>query len=154
MKKQIFVLVICKTKNTLKRKFFIIKRRYLHANSCRYYVMKGKYYYKTLLKRGAWMNDVFPNLYSLRIAKKREDGVPHVEKPKQNKILDATNLFVYVLLGNFLSFKAFMQNLRYRKQQNTKYLFETIITKGSSVYNSERYRDIEAKYDSKDLFRR
>jgi predicted nucleotidyltransferase len=118
------------------------------------YVMKGKDYYKRLLRRAGWMNDVFPNLYSLKITKNGGDVMRCSQNLKRYKILDVSNLFFYVLLGSFLSFKAFMQNLRYRKQQKMKCLFETVITKGSSVYNSERYRDIEAKYDIKDPFRR
>ena len=111
------------------------------------YIIDGMSCYRDLLERTRWMSGIFPKLYSLRM-------FDHSKSDKCGKfrqeiqVQDSLNLFVYVLLGGFLRLKAFLRNLRFRKQRKMKDIFEAKITRGSCVYTSERYRELENLYNS------
>ncbi len=112
------------------------------------FVIDGTDCYRELLERTSWMSDIFPKLYTLRMfdySKNETCGTEFRQGPQAH---DSINLFVYVLLGSFLRLKAFLRNLRFRKQRKTKDVFEAKITQGSCVYTSERYRELERLYNS------
>ena len=110
------------------------------------HVLTGINYYTTLLNRTKWMGQMFPRLHA-KLSERVGDGTSlSGEKPSRNRILDALNLFIYVIVRNYLMLKAFSLNLRYRKQRRMKDIFEVIITKGSCLYNSEKYRELEKRY--------
>jgi len=110
------------------------------------HVMTGNDLYAMLLNKAKWMKDVFPNLYARRLEGKH--STKSSDDASKSAIYDAANMVVYAFLKSYLSFKAFLRNSELRKKRRNNDLFEAIMTKGSSVYNSERYREIENKYCS------
>jgi predicted nucleotidyltransferase len=111
------------------------------------HVLAGINYYNTVLNRTKWMRQTFPKLYAAKLSERVGDKTSlSDEKPSRNRIFDASDLFIYVIVRNYLLLKAFSLNLRYRKQRRMKNIFEIIITKGSCLYNSARYRELEKRY--------
>ncbi len=114
------------------------------------HVNTGIDYYSTLLNGAKWMCHMYPRLCN---AKLNELVDMKMSKPKLEsrgfRILDAADLFLYVIAREYLLLKAFSLNLKYRKQRRMKDTFEVIITKGSCVYNSSRYRELEKMYKLK-----
>src|SRR4030067_3759345 len=111
------------------------------------HVLAGINYYNTFLNRTKWMWQTFPKLYAAKLSERVGDKTSlSDEKPSRNRIFDASDLFIYVIVRNYLMLKAFSLNLRYRKQRRMKDIFEVIITKGSCLYNSEKYRELEKRY--------
>ena len=117
-------------------------------------VLTGDNYYVSLLERTQWVHDLFPVLTIAIQNKQTHNKKVQNANWQQSKILDALNLSFFATLGSFLRLKAFLRNLKYRKQHKMKDIFEASITKGSCVYTSERYQELEKKYDSSDAFRR
>ena len=111
------------------------------------HVLTGINYYSTLLARTNWIRNMFPRLRASKLIEQSKDEVSRTENEPQFKVNDVLNLFIYAVLRNYLSFKAFLRNMRYRKQHKMRDLFEAIITKGSCVYTSERYLELEKMYD-------
>ena len=112
------------------------------------YVIDGMDYFLDLLERRRWMCGIFPKLYESRTSHRSKDETPRMGFREGLPVYDSINLFIYVLLGGFLRLKAFLRNLKYRKQRKTKDVFEAVITQGSCVYTSERYRELERLYNS------
>ncbi|HKZ40378.1 MAG TPA: nucleotidyltransferase domain-containing protein, partial [Candidatus Hodarchaeales archaeon] len=116
------------------------------------HVLAGINYYKTFLDRTKWIGQTFPKLYAAKLSERVGDKTSlSDEKPSRNRIFDALDLFFYVIVRNYLLLKAFSLNLRYRKQRRMKDIFEVIITKGSCLYNSEKYRELEKRYKPSEL---
>ena len=116
------------------------------------HVFTGINYYATLLNRTKWMWQMFPRLHAAKLSERVGDKISLPgEKPSRNRIFDALDLFIYVVVRNYLLLKAFSLNLRYRKQRRMKDIFEVIITKGSCLYNSEKYRELEKRYKPSQL---
>ena len=116
------------------------------------HVFTGINYYATLLNRTKWMWQMFPRLHAAKLSKRVGDKTSlSGEKPSRNRIFDALDLFFYVIVRNYLLLKAFSLNLRYRKQRRMNDIFEVIITKGSCLYNSAKYRELEKRYKPRQL---
>ena len=113
-------------------------------------VRTGIDYYTALLNGAKWMCQMFPRLCNAKLTEGvgRSTSQPKYES-RQVGILKAVNLFMYVVVRNYLMLKAFSLNLKYRKQRRMEDTFEVIITKGSCVYNSSRYRELEKMYKLK-----
>jgi len=110
-------------------------------------VLAGINYYTTLLNRTKWMWQMFPRLHAAKLSERVGDKTSlSGEKTSRIRICDALDLFIYVIVRNYLMLKAFSRNLRYRKQRRMNDIFEVIITKGSCLYNSEKYRELEKRY--------
>ena len=116
------------------------------------YVIDGMDCYFELLRRARWMSDVFPNLYESRMFQASKGVGCGLESRPKLQARDGINMIVYVFLGGFLRLKAFLRNLRFRKKGKIKDVFEAIITEGSCVYTSERYRELENMYNSPFLY--
>ena len=112
------------------------------------YVIDGMNCYFELLEGTSWMSDILPNLFAQRMFNHRKEGTCDREFGQGLQSRDIINLFIYVLLGGFLRLKAFLRNLRFRKQRKMKDVFEAKITQGSCVYTSNRYRELERLYNS------
>lgn len=110
-------------------------------------VLTGINYYAALFDRTSWVRHMFPRLYASKLIERDKNKMSHIENGLQLKVNDALNLFIYATLKGYLLFKAFLRNLRYRKQHKIEDIFEATITKGSCVYTSERYRELEKMYD-------
>lgn len=114
------------------------------------HVHTGIDYYSALLNGAKWMCQMYPRLCN---AKLTEMVGKKTSQPKHEirrvRILDAADLFLYVIVRDYLMLKAFLLNLKYRKQRRMKDTFEVIITKGSCVYNSSKYRELEKMYKAK-----
>ena len=75
------------------------------------------------------------------------EAIAEIDEPYNNSlVLSISNTIIYILLGNYLRFKALIKNLSFKKKSKFKDLFEAKITKGSCVYNSERYKELEKMY--------
>jgi predicted nucleotidyltransferase len=114
------------------------------------YVIDGTNCYGSILKKTEWMREAFPGLYASKRTGRNENETCNSRHSLRAGFQDGLNLFIYVLLGGFLRFKAFRLNLNYRKEGRTKDLFEAAITRGSCVYTSRRYRELENVYNSLD----
>ncbi len=106
-------------------------------------VFYGESFYQHLLLRNRWIQSFFPKLTTKKLTDKTQSL--HLKEPSST-LHDIFNLAIYASLGNYLRLKAFMRNLGYRKQQRDQDLFEAKITRGSCVYNSVRYNEIEKMY--------
>ena len=113
-------------------------------------VHTGIDYYTALLNGAQWMCKMFPRLCNAKLTEGvgRSTSQPKYES-RQVGILKAVNLFMYVVVRNYLMLKAFSLNLKYRKQHRAEDTFEVMITKGSCLYNSSRYRELEKMYKVK-----
>jgi hypothetical protein len=112
------------------------------------HVLVGGNYYAQLLHRNAWMGQIFPGLRASKIIEISRIKPVAIENSIVSEAKDALNIFVFAFLKVFLSFKAFVRNLQYRKQQKTVDLFEARITKDSCVYTSNKYHQLETMYAS------
>jgi hypothetical protein len=112
------------------------------------YVIDGARCYGSLLRKTEWMRELFPRLYALKLTGQDKSDTCHSRRLRRQGSYDAINLFIYALLGGFLRFKAFLRNSSYRKEGRAKDVFEAVIERGSCVYTSKRYRELEDSYDS------
>ncbi len=110
------------------------------------HVLFGINYYAKLLDQNTWMGRIFPRLRALKIVNRSRIETLIIENSFMSKVKDTLNVFVFAFLKVFLSFKAFVRNLQYRKQQKINDLFITKITKGSCVYTSNKYHMLEKMY--------
>jgi hypothetical protein len=110
-------------------------------------VLIGKNYYNTLLKRANWIRQLYPKLYFSKLTTQQNENAAKSEGRFQTIINDILDLLVYEGLGNYLSLTAFLRNLRFRKQGKMRDLFGAKISKGSCVYTSEKYRELEKMYN-------
>jgi len=110
-------------------------------------VLIGKNYYNTLLERANWISQLFPKLYSSKLATQQNETAAKSDGRFQTIIKDILDLLVYAAVGNYLSLTALLRNLTYRKQGKMRDLFKAKISKGSCVYTSERYRELEKMYN-------
>jgi hypothetical protein len=117
-------------------------------------VLTGINYYITLLDRSKWICEMFPKLYASKLDGRNEDKTKQIENRLQFAVNDISNLFIYEVLKVFLSFKALLRNLRYRKEGKMRDIFEAMITKGACAYTSVRYRQLEKTYDTDQSFGR
>jgi predicted nucleotidyltransferase len=106
----------------------------------------GKDFYRTLLVRAKWIEGFFPRLTALKLEQKEQQDVCFNHKELLPLLYDSLDMMIYVLLGKYLQLKALMRNLSYRKLERNKDVFEAKITKGSCVYNSFRYKELEKMY--------
>lgn len=111
-------------------------------------VLAGINYYAKLLDWNSWMGQIFPKLAALKVAERGVEKTATIENPLISETKAALNLFVFAMLHKFLSFKAFVRNQQYRRQQKTKDVFEAKMTKGSCVYTSNKYHELEGMYAS------
>jgi len=117
-------------------------------------VLTGTNYYTTLLDRSKWICEMFPKLHASKLYEMNKDKTERIENGLQGAVNDVLNMFIYETLKVFLSFKALLKNLQFRKQRKMSDLFEAIITKGACVYTSVRYLQLEKTYDSDQSFGR
>jgi len=111
------------------------------------HVLAGTNYYARLLNRTNWMSQIFPRLHASKIVEKSGNEIALTENERQSSVNDVLNLFIYVILRGYLSLKAFLLNLQYRRQHKINDIFEAKITKFSFVFTSERYRELEKIYN-------
>ena len=109
-------------------------------------VFCGKEFYRTLLVKTKWIEGFFPRLTALRLEQKEQNDVCFSRQESLPLLYDVVNLLIYVILGKYLQLKAFMRNLGFKKLKRNKDIFEAKITKGSCVYNSFRYKELEKMY--------
>jgi hypothetical protein len=112
------------------------------------HVLTGIDCYARLLDRNPWMGQMFPRLRVSKVVEKSHIKASTIGNSHMSEVKDALNVFVFAVLQVFLSFKAFVRNLQYRKQQKTNDIFEAKMTKGSCVYTSNKYRKLEKIYAS------
>ena len=110
-------------------------------------VLSGQRFYHELIYQAVWLRKALPLLFHLR-ANDNKELFRINESYLRSKMYDAANTVLFLLIGNYLRLKAFLKNLTLRKQEKQQDLFEAKITKGSCVYNSERYRELERLYSS------
>ncbi len=110
-------------------------------------ILFGKEFYQTLLFKANWIKDFFPILTALKLSGKgsRDACLSHREE-ELSLLYDVLNMMIYVLLGKYLQLKASMRNMSYRKHKRNEDIFEAKITKGSCLYNSVRYQELEKMY--------
>ena len=124
-----------------KRRNPLFAREFLSLN-----VVRGSQYYTSLMRRLGWIRKIFPRLYTLKLGKQTK---VQLNSPKNELLpiaLDTLNLSIFSLLKIYLSFKAYLRNLKYLKQKKSKDVFEAVISKGSCIYTSRRYRELENMY--------
>ena len=118
------------------RKNLLFAREFLSVK-----LLGGQKYYYELLNKTGWIKDCLPALYSLKQLN-RDEAVSSNEAYSSSSLLSVVNTVMYVLLGNYLSFKAFLRNLTFKKKGKFSEIFEAKITKGSCLYNSKRYQEL------------
>jgi hypothetical protein len=92
------------------------------------HVIAGNSLYLTLLKKAEWMKEAFPNLYTQTLERQSNSLLRASKNSKRSEIYNISNKFVYVLLGGFLSLKAFLRNLNLK----TAKTFALFITWGGA----------------------
>lgn len=119
-------------------------------------VLTGFNYYRALLEKTSWVRHMFPRLHASKMLEleQKQDQMLCVEKKSVASFNDALNLLIYAVLRYYLSFKAFLLNIRYRSQHKIRDLFEANITRDSFVYSSRKYQEIEKAYRSLRLDRK
>lgn len=110
-------------------------------------VLSGQESYHELISQAKWLKKALPLLYQLKVNDNNELFRIN-ESYLSSRVFDAVNSVLFLVIGNYLRLKAFMKNLTLRKKNKQLDLFEAKITKGSCVYNSERYRELERLYSS------
>jgi len=107
-------------------------------------VLAGSRFYHNVLINMEWLKQFLPSLYTSKV---NSEAIAEIDEPYNNSlVLSISNTIIYILLGNYLRFKALIKNLSFKKKSKFKDLFEAKITKGSCVYNSERYKELEKMY--------
>jgi hypothetical protein len=108
-------------------------------------LLAGQENYYAILSKEQWIKNCLPALYLQKLLKK-DPTIVSTEGYSSSKLLSGVNMLLYVLLGNYLRFKAFLRNLSYKKKGLFPEVFEAKITKGSCLYNSKRYQLLERIY--------
>jgi hypothetical protein len=108
-------------------------------------LLAGKKYYYGFLDKEEWIKDSLPALAQVK-QQRRSEKVLATEDVSPSTVLNIANMVTYVFLGNFLRVKAFLRNLYYKKKGKFTEIFEAKITKGSCLYNSNRYQELERIY--------
>jgi hypothetical protein len=121
-------------------KDLLFAREFLSAK-----VLAGQQFYYDVLTQTEWIKQALPAFYDSKLRGKNE-SIAINEAYSRSLMLNIANTAVYVLLGSYLQFKAFLRNLSFKKKGKFKDLFEARITKGHCVYNSERYKELEKMY--------
>jgi hypothetical protein len=108
-------------------------------------VVHGQDYYKELLKKSPWISNYFPRLYQDRTETVNGEGVARRQIVSQSgrKFL---NILLRVLVGNYVTFKSAMLNMRLRKQGKFSSLFSARIGVDHCIFESVRYSKIRAVY--------
>lgn len=121
-------------------KDLLFAREFLSAR-----VLAGQQFYYDVLTQTEWIKQALPAFYDSKLRGKNA-SIAINEAYSRSLMLNIANTAVYVLLGSYLQFKAFLRNLSFKKKGKLKDLFEARITKGHCVYNSERYKELEKMY--------
>jgi len=122
------------------RKNLLFAREFLSVK-----LLRGQEYYYALLDKAGWIRECLPALYRLKQLKNNESASPD-EAYSSSTLLSIVNMVMYVSLGSYLTFKAFLRNLTFRKNGELSEVFEAKISKGSCLYNSKRYQELERIY--------
>ena len=125
----------------MQRKTPLLAREFLSIT-----VTFGRDFYRTLLVKAKWMRGIFPRLTAQKLSENEQNDFSYNHQESIVPLQDALNMMVYVFLGRYLMFKAFIRNLGFRKHLRNNEVFEAKITKGSCVYNSMRYKELEKMY--------
>ena len=108
-------------------------------------VLAGNHFYQAVLSKTQWIKEALPVFYHSKI--NEPNGYFALkEDPSDSFLLNLSNTVLYMLLGNYLRFKALLRNITFKKKGKALDLFEAKITKGSCIYNSERYNELEKMY--------
>jgi len=127
-------------KEVFNHKDLLFAREFLSAK-----VLAGQQFYYDILTQTEWIKQILPAFYSLKLS--RKSGFTATNEVYSHSLTsDIADTVLYALLGSYLQFKAFLRNLSFKKKGKFKDLFEAKITKGSCVYNSERYKELEKMY--------
>jgi hypothetical protein len=108
-------------------------------------VVAGEDFYRHLLKRGAWISDFYPKLYSSRL----EEGSILDRKPSEPKVITGVlNKFLYHTVGNYIRVKTKLHNRRLSKLGRHDAGFSLLIGEDRCVYESKRYAKLRTMYGS------
>ncbi len=139
----------CFMKEILNHRTYLLARELLSIR-----VLAGIEYYRFILNETSWIGDLFPKLYASRPFKKSNYEKKEFAKESPSITSHMLDLLVFSLLKRYLSLKAFLRNLAYRKQNRRKDVFEARISKCSCVYTSKKYRELEKMYESMQVLRK
>jgi hypothetical protein len=113
------------------------------------HVVEGLTFYQSMLTRLDWIQSMFPRLYvsKLRESEQTKNQKSHTGKENAGRVRSILNLGIYSVIRYYLLFRAFLLNLKYRKQNKMRDMFEAVMSIGSSIYMSQKYRELEEKYN-------
>lgn len=132
----------CFMKEILNHRTYLLARELLSIR-----VLAGIKYYRFILSETSWIGDLFPKLYSSRHFKKSNYEKKQFNHKSPSLTSHMLDLLVFSILRRYLSLKAFLRNLAYKKQNRRKDVFESRISKCSCVYTSRKYRELEKMYE-------
>ncbi len=139
----------CFMKEILNHRTYLLARELLSIR-----VLSGIKYYRFILNKTSWIGDLFPKLYSSRPFKKSNYEKKQFKNESPSLTSHILDLLVFSFLKRYLSLKAFLRNLAYRKQSKIKDVFRARISKCSCVYTSKKYRELEKMYESMQVLRK
>jgi ubiquinone/menaquinone biosynthesis C-methylase UbiE len=108
-------------------------------------VVHGQEFYKELLKKSPWISSYFPHLYQRR-TNALHDGKVASEKIASAPSQKFLNIFLRVLVGNYIAFKSAMLNRKLKKQRKLESLFSIKIGPDHCIFESVRYSKLKAMY--------
>jgi hypothetical protein len=106
-------------------------------------VLDGRETYEALLRKAAWISNIYPILYSSRI---RDDGVSAKEFKEASVQTKVLNKLLFLVVGSYLGMKSGLANRKLAKRGLLSSVFRTMAGEDHFVYESARYADLRRMY--------
>lgn len=98
--------------------------------------------YRELLRKNAWVGDIYSARYASKLSELREfqDEGRLRGRGSLAGIGDLVESIAFVVLSSYLRMRAFIANLKFKSKGQTLRVFEPLVTQNSCIYSSTFYR--------------
>ncbi len=106
-------------------------------------VIRGRPSYSALLRKAAWVDDLYPQAYSEKIGETPDERAIESSPSAQSRVFDA---LLYYTIGAYVRFKARMLSRKMAKSGRADSVFNARIARDHLIYESLRYSNLKQKY--------
>jgi hypothetical protein len=109
----------------------------------------GSSFYRNLLMRSKWMEDIYPLLYKRKVSEHSPTAEPRTRISDQRsagKAVTLLNVFLYFVIGRYILLRAWLANRRLSKLRKRGAIFRVRIGPRYLVYESAQYLALKRVY--------
>jgi hypothetical protein len=102
----------------------------------------GTQRYREILKKNAWVGDIYATPYESKLSELRElkDESSNLRsRGKLAGIGDWAESVAFVMLSSYLRLRSYMANLKFKSNGQTLRVFEPLVSQNSCIYSSTFY---------------